>query len=82
MLGSYPINFHQSTILSLGRLSVLTISAHACRHALLESTVLTSVPVYPLDGALLVFSTGSIVDLLLDGPSEETLKIESVLIML
>ena len=53
---------------------VLTIPAHARSHALLESAVLTSVPVYPLDVTLLVLGAWSVVDLLLDGPTEESLK--------
>ena len=53
---------------------VLTIPAHSRGHALLESAVLTSVPVYPLDVTLLVLGAWSVVDLLLDGPTEESLK--------
>ena len=53
---------------------VLTISAHPCGHTLLESAVLASVPIYPLNGALLVLGAGPVVDLLLDGPAEESLK--------
>ena len=54
--------------------SVLTISAHSCSHALLEPAVLTSVPVDPLDVTLLILGAWSVVDLLLDGPTEESLK--------
>ena len=54
--------------------SVLTISAHTSGHTLLKSAVLAPVTVDPLDGALLVLSAGSVVDLLLDGPSEKSLK--------
>ena len=53
---------------------VLTISAHARCHTLLESAVLASVPIDPLDGALLVLGARAVVDLLLDGPTEESLK--------
>ena len=53
---------------------VLTISAHPCGHTLLESAVLASVTIDPLDGALLVLGAGPVVDLLLDGPTEESLK--------
>ena len=55
--------------------SVLTISAHSCSHALLEPAVLTSVPVDPLDVTLLILGAWSVVDLLLDGPTEESLKL-------
>ena len=53
---------------------VLTISAHSCGHTLLESAVLASVTVDPLNGALLVLGAGPVVDLLLYGPAEESLK--------
>ena len=58
--------------------SVLTISAHSCSHALLEPAVLTSVPVYPLNVTLLILGAWSVVDLLLDGPTEESLKIKDL----
>ena len=60
--------------LSLLLKSVLTISAHPRGHTLLESAVLASVAVYPLDGTLLVLGARPVVDLLLDGASEESLK--------
>ena len=53
---------------------VLTISAHPRCHTLLESAVLASVPVDALDVALLVLGARAVVDLLLDGPTEESLK--------
>ena len=56
------------------RFIVLTISAHARSHALLEPAVLTPVPVDSLDVTLLVLGAWSVVDLLLDGPTEESLK--------
>ena len=69
-------------VLKLGRKEtklyfiVLTIPAHARGHALLESAVLASVPVDALDVALLVLGARAVVDLLLDGPTEESLKDE------
>ena len=57
-----------------GERSLLTIAAHSRSHTLLESAVLASVPIYPLNGALLVLGAGPVVDLLLDGPAEESLK--------
>ena len=54
--------------------SVLTISAHARGHTLLESAVLASVAIDPLDGALLVLGARPVVDLLLYGPPEESLE--------
>ena len=54
--------------------SVLTISAHPRGHTLLESTVLASVAIDPLDGTLLVLGAGPVVDLLLDGAPEESLE--------
>ena len=53
---------------------LLTIAAHSRSHTLLESAVLASVTVDPLNGALLVLGAGSVVDLLLDGATEESLK--------
>ena len=54
--------------------SVLTISAHPCGHTLLESAVLASVAIDPLDGTLLVLGARPVVDLLLDGAAEESLQ--------
>ena len=53
----------------------LTISAHANGNAFFQSAVLAPISVDPKDGALLVFRTGSVLDLLLDGPPEEALGI-------
>ena len=53
---------------------LLTISAHAGGHTLLESAVLASVPIDPLDGALLVLGARPVVDLLLNRAAEESLK--------
>lgn len=52
----------------------LTIPRHAHSDALLEPAVLASVPVDAKDGALLVFSAGAVLDLLLDAATEESLK--------
>lgn len=51
----------------------LTIPAHSHGDALLQSTVLTPIPIDPQYGTLLVFSAWPVLDLLLDAPSEEAL---------
>lgn len=53
----------------------LTISAHAHCDAFFQSAILTSISVDSKDGALLVFRTGSVLNLLLYGPPEEALGI-------
>ena len=53
---------------------LLTISTHPCSHALLKSAVLTSIAVDSLNGALLILGAGTIINLLLDGSPEESLK--------
>ena len=45
---------------------VLTVPAHPGCDALLESAVLTAVPVDPENGALLILGAWSVLDLLLD----------------
>ena len=52
----------------------LTVSAHACRDALLEAAVLAAVPVDAQYGALLILGAGPILNLLLDRAAEEALK--------
>ena len=52
----------------------LTISRHADGNALLEATVLASVPVDSEDGTLLVLGAGAILNLLLDAATEESLQ--------
>lgn len=52
---------------------VLTISGHADCNALLESAVLTSVPVDAENRTLLVLGARSVLDLLLDASTEEPL---------
>lgn len=52
---------------------MLTVSAHADSDTLLESTVLTPVPVDPEDATLLVLGAGSVLYLLLNTPPEEPL---------
>jgi hypothetical protein len=51
----------------------LTISAHANSNALLESAVLTTVPVDPQDRTLLVLGARAVLDLLLNTAPEEAL---------
>jgi len=51
----------------------LTVTAHADRDALLEATILAAVPVYPQDGALLIFGAWPVLDFLLDAAPEEAL---------
>ena len=55
---------------------ILTIAGHADGEAFLETTVLTPVPVQP-DHKTLPVSQAAVLDLLLDAPSEETLKTEA-----
>jgi hypothetical protein len=56
------------------QIKTLTIATHADGDALLQATILTSVPVYPEDTALLVFGTRAILDFLLDRTTEEALQ--------
>ena len=53
---------------------VLTISTHSRGHAFFQTAVLTSIAVDSLNCALLIFSARSIVDFLLDGAAEKSLK--------
>lgn len=53
---------------------LLTISAHSNGDAFLQPAVLASIPVDAQNGTLLVLGAGSILDLLLDAASEETLR--------
>ena len=51
----------------------LTVSTHSDGDAFFETTVLTSVSVIPDDSTLLTFRARPVVDLLLDGATEEAL---------
>ena len=52
----------------------LTIPTHSGCNAFLESAILTTISVDPQNGTLLVLRTRTILDLLLDGTSEKSLK--------
>lgn len=52
---------------------LLTISTHAHSDAFLQATILTAVAIDAQNAALLVFRARSILDLLLDGATEEAL---------
>ncbi len=54
--------------------SLLTVSGHPCCDALLEPAVLAAVAVDAQDVALLVLGAGPVLDLLLDGATEEALE--------
>lgn len=54
---------------------LLTIATHADGNAFLQATVLAAIPVYPQNAALLVLGARPVLDLLLDGASEEALRI-------
>jgi len=51
-----------------------TVSRHPNGNAFLEAAILTTVPVDAEDAALLVFSAGAILDLLLNGAAKESLR--------
>ena len=53
----------------------LTVSAHSGRDALLEAAVLAAVAVNAQYGALLILGAGAVLNLLLDRPAEEALKV-------
>jgi hypothetical protein len=57
-------------------LFLLTISAHACCHTLLEAAVLAAVAIDTEYGALLVLRAWPVVNSLLNRPAEEALKEE------
>lgn len=52
----------------------LTITRHAHGYALLETTVLTSVAIDAQNGTLLILGARSVLDLLLNTATEETLQ--------
>jgi len=52
----------------------LTIPTHSGCNAFLESAILTTISVDPQDGTLLVLRARTILDLLLDGTAEKSLK--------
>ena len=57
----------------------LTVSAHSGRDALLEAAVLAAVAVNAQYGALLILGAGAVLNLLLDRPAEEALKVKKTL---
>lgn len=61
--------------MGVGSLKRLTITTHADSDALLETTILAAIPVDSQDAALLVLGAGPVLDLLLDTPPEESLRI-------
>lgn len=52
----------------------LTVSGHAHGETLLEATLLAPVAVDADDGAVLVFQTPLVLDILLDTPTEKALE--------
>lgn len=53
----------------------LTISTHADGDALFETAILTAIPVDSEDAALLILGARTILNLLLDAPTKEALRI-------
>jgi len=53
----------------------LTITTHADGNALFETAILTTIPVDSKDAALLILGTRTILNLLLDTPTKEALRI-------
>lgn len=51
-----------------------TISRHANRETLLESTLLAAVAIDTNDGAVLIFQTPFVLDILLDAPAKKALE--------
>lgn len=51
----------------------LTVAAHANGYAFFQSTILAAVAIDAQNATLLIFSARTILDLLLNGSSEETL---------
>lgn len=58
----------------MGQQSCLTISGHAHGETLLEATLLAAIAVDSDDGAVLIFQTPFILDVLLDTPTEKALE--------
>lgn len=58
----------------MGQQSCLTISGHAHGETLLEATLLATIAVDSDDGAVLIFQTPFILDVLLDTPTEKALE--------
>lgn len=52
----------------------LTISRHANGETLLEATLLASVAIDTNNGAILIFQTPFVLDILLDAPTEKALE--------
>jgi len=55
------------------RQKVLTITTHAHGYALFQAAILTTIAIDAQNAALLIFGAGAILDLLLDGATEEAL---------
>lgn len=53
----------------------LTIATHADGDALFETAILTAIPVDSEDAALLILGARTILNLLLDAPTKEALRI-------
>lgn len=53
----------------------LTITTHADGDALFETAILTAIPVDSEDAALLILGARAILNLLLDAPTKEALRI-------
>lgn len=53
----------------------LTITTHADGDALFETAILTAIPVDSKDAALLILGARTILNLLLDAPTKEALRI-------
>lgn len=55
-------------------MNTLTITAHACSDTFFQPAILATIAVNPQDVALLIFGARSILNFLLNGPSEKSLK--------
>lgn len=58
----------------VGQQCFLTISGHAHGKTLLEATLLAAVAIDADDGAVLIFQTPFVLDVLLDAPTEKALE--------
>lgn len=66
---------HQSFLEGLRIKKSLTISTHANGDTLLESAILAAIAIHTLDHTLLVLRARPVLDLLLDGATEEALQV-------
>ena len=65
---------HSTIYLGKNKTKKLTITTHSSSNTFLEPTILASISVYSQNVALLIFGAGSILDFLLNRPTEKSLK--------